>query len=225
MTLKNLTREILFPRSLNEVAEMEIVLASNNKHKVTELEYFINEMCREKGIPGVKILTLRDIGFTEEIVEDGATFEENALIKAGAVAQKGYIGVADDSGLCVDALGGEPGVYSARYAGEPCDDRKNNELLLEKMKNVPKEERTAHFVSTIACVFPDGRNFVARGECPGTILYEYRGTGGFGYDPLFLYEPYGKTYAEINAEEKNAISHRARAMAAFTDRFAEEITK
>ena len=204
---------------------MEIVLASNNKHKVTELEYFINEMCREKGIPGVKILTLCDIGFTEEIVEDGATFEENALIKAGAVAQKGYIGVADDSGLCVDALGGEPGVYSARYAGEPCDDRKNNELLLEKMKNVPKEERTAHFVSTIACVFPDGRNFVARGECPGTILYEYRGTGGFGYDPLFLYEPYGKTYAEINAEEKNAISHRARAMAAFTDRFAEEITK
>ena len=204
---------------------MEIVLASNNKHKVTELEYFINEMCREKGIPGVKILTLRDIGFTEEIVEDGETFEENALIKAGAVAKKGYIGVADDSGLCVDALGGEPGVYSARYAGEPCDDRKNNELLLEKMKNVPEKERTAHFVSTIACVFPDGRSFVSRGECPGTILYGYRGTGGFGYDPLFLYEPYGKTYAEINAEEKNAISHRARAMAAFTGRFAEEITK
>ncbi len=204
---------------------MEIVLASNNKHKVVELEFFINEMCREKGIPGVKILTLRDIGFTDDIVENGATFEENALIKAGAVAAKGYIGIADDSGLCVDALGGEPGVYSARYAGEPCDDRKNNELLLEKMKDVPEEKRTAYFVSTIACVFPDGRKLVARGECPGKILYAYRGNGGFGYDPLFLYEPYGKTYAEINAEEKNAISHRARAMAAFTGRFAEEITK
>ncbi len=204
---------------------MEIVLASNNKHKVVELEYFLNKMCREKGMPGVKILTLRDIGFTDDIVEDGATFEENAFIKAGAVAAKGYIGVADDSGLCVDALGGEPGVYSARYAGEPCDDRKNNELLLEKLKNVPAEARTANFVSTIACVFPDGRKFVARGECPGKILFSYRGNGGFGYDPLFLYEPYGKTYAEINAEEKNAISHRARAMAAFTGRFAEEITK
>ncbi len=204
---------------------MEIVLASNNKHKVVELEYFLNKLCREKGMPDVKILTLRDIGFTEDIVEDGATFEENAFIKASAVAARGYIGVADDSGLCVDVLGGEPGVYSARYAGEPCDDRKNNELLLAKMKDVPEEARTAHFVSTIACVFPDGRRFVSRGECPGKILFEYRGNGGFGYDPLFLYEPYGKTYAEINAEEKNAISHRARAMAAFTGRFAEEITK
>jgi non-canonical purine NTP pyrophosphatase (RdgB/HAM1 family) len=149
---------------------MEIVLASNNKHKVTELEYFINKMCAEKGVQSVKVLTLRDIGFTDDIVEDGETFEENAFIKAGAVAKLGYIGVADDSGLCVDALGGEPGVYSARYAGEPCDDRKNNELLLSKMADVPKEARTAKFVSTIAAVFPDGRRFVARGECPGTML-------------------------------------------------------
>jgi XTP/dITP diphosphohydrolase len=182
-------------------------------------------MCREKGIADVKILTLKDIGFTEDIVEDGESFEENAFIKASTVAALGYIGVADDSGLCVDALGGAPGVYSARYAGEPCDDVKNNELLLSRMKDVPEEKRTAVFVSTIAAVFPDGRRFVARGECPGTMLYEYRGTGGFGYDPLFLYEPLNKTFAEVNAEEKNAISHRARAAAAFAERFIAEITK
>ncbi len=204
---------------------MEIVLASNNQHKVKELEYFINEICRSKNMNDVKVLTLRDIGFTDDIVEDGETFEDNALIKAGTIAKKGYIAVADDSGLCVDALGGEPGVYSARYAGEPCDDGKNNELLLSKMANVPEEKRSAHFVSVIAAVFPDGRSFTARGECPGTILFEYRGNGGFGYDPLFFYEPFGKTYAEMNAEEKNAISHRARAIKLFSEKFAEEITK
>ena len=204
---------------------MDIVVASNNKHKVVEIEYFINKMCREKGLSDVKLLTLKDIGFTDDIVEDGETFEDNAFIKASAVAALGYIGVADDSGLCVHALGGEPGVYSARYAGEPCDDHKNNELLLSKMKDVSEDERTACFVSTIAAVFPDGRRFVARGECPGKILYEYRGNGGFGYDPLFLYEPLNKTFAEVNAEEKNAISHRARAAAAFAERFTEELTK
>ena len=141
---------------------MEIVLASNNKHKVVELEYFINEMCREHGLESIKVLTLSDIGFTDEIIEDGKTFEENALIKARAVAAKGYIGIADDSGLCVDALGGEPGVYSARYAGEPCDDAKNNALLLEKMKDVAKEERTAHFVSVIALAYPEGKSFTVR---------------------------------------------------------------
>lgn len=204
---------------------MDIVLASNNKHKVVEIEYFINKICREKGLGDVKILTLKDIGFTQEIVEDGECFEDNAFIKAGAVAALGYIGVADDSGLCVDALGGEPGVYSARYAGEPCDDKKNNELLLSKMKDVPENDRTAVFVSTIAAVFPDGRRFVSRGECPGKILFDYRGNGGFGYDPLFLYEPLDKTFAEINAEEKNAISHRARAAATFAQKFTEEINK
>ncbi len=204
---------------------MEIVLASNNRHKVEELEYFINDMCLKRNTSGVKILTLSDIGFTDEIIENGTTFEENALIKAGTVAQKGYIAVADDSGLCVDALGGEPGVYSARYAGEPCDDFKNNELLREKLKDVPEEKRGAHFVSVIAAVFPDGRKITARGECPGKILFDYRGNGGFGYDPLFFYEPYGKTYAQMNAEEKNAISHRAAAMKLFCEKFAEEIEK
>jgi non-canonical purine NTP pyrophosphatase (RdgB/HAM1 family) len=199
---------------------MKIVFASGNKHKIEEFGAILKKYC-----PNATVLSMKEVGILDDIVEDGETFEENAMIKARTVAKYGYIGVADDSGLSVDALGGAPGIYSARYAGEPCDDRKNNELLLEKMNNVPAEKRTAKFVSTIAAVFPDGRKFVARGECPGTILFEYRGTGGFGYDPLFLYEPLDKTFAEVNAEEKNAISHRARAAAAFAERFIEEITK
>ncbi|MGN1095875.1 MAG: RdgB/HAM1 family non-canonical purine NTP pyrophosphatase [Eubacteriales bacterium] len=221
--MKCLTLMISSLLFLSEVLKMDIVLASNNRHKVEELEYFINAIFSERGAEGVKILTLSDIGFTEDIIEDGETFEENALIKASAVAKKGYIAVADDSGLSVDALSGEPGVYSARYAGEPCDDRKNNEKLLEKLSGVPEEKRDAHFVSVIAGVFPDGRKISARGECPGKILFEYRGNGGFGYDPLFLYEPYGKTYAEMDSAEKNAISHRARAMKLFAGKFAEEL--
>ncbi len=204
---------------------MEIVLASNNKHKLKELQFFIDEICRAHGIEDIKILTLSDIGFTDEIIEDGKTFEENALIKAKTIAGLGYIAVADDSGLSVDALSGEPGVYSARYAGEPCDDRRNNEKLLEKMKDIPKEERVARFVSVVAGVFPDGREILSRGECVGEVLFSYRGTGGFGYDPLFYFAPYGKTYAEMNAEEKNSISHRAAAMRGFAEKFIEEVKK
>lgn len=201
----------------------KIVMASNNAHKIKEIETFLRTLCPvgSDGEP-FTFLSLADIGYTAEIVENGETFEENALIKARAVASLGYIGVADDSGLCVDALNGEPGVYSARYAGGH-DDEDNNRKLEEKMRNVPAEKRTAHFVSVIACVFPDGRELTARGECPGKILFERRGTGGFGYDPYFLYEPLGKTFAEMNAEEKNAISHRARAMARFAELFAEEM--
>ncbi len=203
----------------------QIVMASNNRHKIVEIEAFLKKLCPfdEKG-EAFTYLSLSDINFTDDIIEDGTTFEENALIKARTVAKLGYIGVADDSGLCVDALNGEPGVYSARYAGGH-DDKDNNEKLLEKMKNVPEAERTGHFVSVIACVFPDGTELVARGECPGKILYRYQGTGGFGYDPLFLYEPMNKTFAEMNAEEKNGISHRANAMAKFAVIFAEEIEK
>jgi len=201
----------------------KIVMASNNRHKIKEIEAFLRELCPcdESGEP-FTFLSLSDIGYTADIVEDGDTFEANALIKARTVAALGYIGVADDSGLCVDALGGEPGVYSARYAGGH-DDDDNNRKLMEKMKDVPEEERTAHFVSVIACVFPDGRELLARGECPGKILYEKRGDGGFGYDPLFLYKPLDKTFAEITAEEKNSISHRANAMAVFAKKFAKEI--
>lgn len=201
----------------------KIVMASNNRHKIKEMEAFLRKLCPydENGEPFV-FLSLADIGYTDEIVEDGDTFEANALIKARTVATIGYIGVADDSGLCVDALSGEPGVYSARYAGGHNDDD-NNRKLLDNMKNVPDEKRGAHFVSVIACVFPDGRELVARGECPGRMLHERRGTGGFGYDPLFLYEPMDKTFAEMNAEEKNSISHRARAMERFAVLFAEEM--
>ncbi|MCQ2431436.1 MAG: XTP/dITP diphosphatase [Clostridia bacterium] len=195
---------------------MKIVLASRNKHKITELQAFLAPVD-----PSIEILSLDDIGFVGDIEEDGDTFEENALIKAKAAAAHGYIGVADDSGLAVDALNGEPGVYSARYAGEHGDDHANNELLLEKMADVPDEKRTANFVSVIACAFPEDSHapMICRGECPGVILHEYRGNGGFGYDPLFLYEPFGKTYAEMNAEEKNPISHRARAMEQFIAQF------
>ena len=199
----------------------KIVMASNNRHKIVEIEAFLKKLCPfdEKG-EAFEYLSLSDIHFTDDIVEDGDTFEANALIKARSVARLGYIGIADDSGLCVDALNGEPGVYSARYAGGH-DDADNNRKLLENMKDVPKEARGAHFVSVIACVFPDGRELVARGECPGTMLFDYRGNGGFGYDPLFLYEPMDKTFAEMNAEEKNAISHRARAMEKFARIFTE----
>ena len=203
----------------------KIVMASNNRHKIVEIETFLKKLCPfdEKG-NAFEYLSLADIHFTDDIVEDGDTFEENALIKARTVAKLGYIGVADDSGLCVDALNGEPGVYSARYAGGH-DDADNNKKLLEKKKDDPDEKRTGHFVSVIACVFPDGTELVARGECPGKILWDYRGNGGFGYDPLFLYEPMDKTFAEMNAEEKNGISHRANAMAKFAVIFAEEINK
>lgn len=200
----------------------KIVMASNNSHKIKEIETFLRALCpNDKNGEPFEILSLSDIGYTADIVEDGETFEDNALIKARTVARLGYIGIADDSGLCVDALNGEPGVYSARYAGGH-DDADNNRKILEKLKNIPKEERSAHFVSVIACVFPDGKEIVARGECPGTMLFDYRGNGGFGYDPLFLYEPMNKTFAEMNAEEKNAISHRARAMEAFAKLFAKE---
>lgn len=199
----------------------KIVMASNNRHKIKEIETFLRKLCpNDRNGEPFEILSLSDIGYTADIVEDGETFEDNALIKARTVARLGYIGIADDSGLCVDALNGEPGVYSARYAGGH-DDADNNRKLLENMKDVPKEERSAHFVSVIACVFPDGRELVARGECPGTMLFEYRGNGGFGYDPLFLYEPMDKTFAEMNAEEKNAVSHRARAMEKFAKLFKE----
>jgi XTP/dITP diphosphohydrolase len=200
----------------------KIVMASNNRHKIKEIETFIRTLCpNDKDGNPFEILSLSDIGFTDDIVEDGTTFEENALIKARTVAKLGYIGIADDSGLCVDALNGEPGVYSARYAGGH-DDADNNRLILKNLQDVPAEKRSAHFVSVIACVFPDGRELTARGECPGTMLFDYRGNGGFGYDPLFLYELMGKTFAEMNAEEKNSISHRARAMEKFAKLFAEE---
>ena len=191
---------------------MEIVLASRNKHKIGELEALLG-----KHIPDLKILSLDDIGFEGDIVEDGSTFSENALIKARAVASLGYIGMGDDSGLSVRALDGAPGILSARYAGEHGNDRANNELLLKNLEN--KSDRSAKFVCTIACVVPEKNNegHVFVGETEGKIIDVYKGDGGFGYDPIFFYEPMGKTFAELSAEEKNAVSHRGKAIALFAE--------
>ena len=195
---------------------MKIVLASRNKHKIEEWQATLR-----KYVDDVEILSLDEVGIYDDIEENGATFEENAYIKAYAAAKSGYISVGEDSGLAVNALGGEPGVYSARYAGEHGNDAANNELLLSRLKDQP--DRSAQFVCAIACVFPDegNRGVCVRGETEGVIIEEYRGKGGFGYDPLFLYEPMGKTFSEMSADEKNAISHRGKAI----ERFAEELKK
>ena len=190
---------------------MEIVLASRNQKKIREMEAIL--ACH---IPGIRILSLDDVGFVGDIEENGHTFEENALIKANTALEAcggRYAAIADDSGLSVDVLGGAPGVYSARYAGGHGDDAANNALLLKNLANVPPHERTARFVCCIACVFPDGSKITVRGETEGLIIDEARGNGGFGYDPYFYYVPYGKTFSELTADEKNAISHRGKAVA------------
>ncbi len=194
---------------------MKIVLASRNKKKKLELEALLSQY-----IDNIEILSLDDVGIYGEIEEDGETFEENALIKAHVAAKSGYIGVGDDSGLCVDALGGAPGVYSARYAGGHGDDEANNDLLLENLEG--KSDRRAQFVSCIACVFPEKYGiepFTVRGCVDGEIISERHGTGGFGYDPIFYYPPFDKTLAEVTSEEKNSVSHRANAIRAFAEKF------
>ncbi len=195
---------------------MKIVFASGNKHKIEEFSSIL-----QKYIPSIEIVSMKDAGIFDDIVEDGTTFEENAMIKARAVSKHGYIGVADDSGISVNALSGAPGIYSARYAGEHGNDKKNNQKLLSEMKD--KTDRTGAFVCAIACSFPKGSehtDFCVRGECKGTVLYEERGEGGFGYDPLFFVEKYQKTFAELSYDEKNEISHRAVA----TELFAKKLS-
>ena len=197
---------------------MKLVLASRNQKKIGELRTMLQEH-----FPNVEVLSLDDIGYEGDIEEDGTTFEENALIKAKVAASSGYIGIADDSGITVDALNGEPGVYSARfaamhnYAGGH-DDEANNQLLLELLKDTPDEKRGGAYVCCVACVMPNGESFTVRGEVRGRILHEYHGTGGFGYDPLFYYEPFGKTFAEVSAEEKHSVSHRGEAMKKFAEK-------
>ena len=187
----------------------KIVLASHNNKKIKELR----ELLADAGLSGLNVESLTDVGFFEDIEENGDSFEANAMIKATALTLPDTIFVADDSGLCVDALNGAPGIYSARFAGEDADDEKNNALLIEKLKDSPN--RNAKFVSVVACVMPDGKRFTVRGECPGVILETPRGANGFGYDPLFYIPELGKSFAELAPEEKNAISHRGRAMRAF----------
>lgn len=165
------------------------------------------------------VLTAEDVGECDDIEETGSTFEENAKIKASALSGRGYVAIADDSGLEVDALGGAPGVFSARYSGN--GDEGNNQKLLSELSDVPDEKRTARFVSVICCILPDGREITCRGECKGKILRAPRGEHGFGYDPLFFYEPFGRSFAELSPDEKNSISHRGNALA----RFAAELAK
>ena len=197
-------REALGDRAQWIGQKQKLVLASNNAHKIEELKTMLGGK--------YDVLSMRDAGFDEEIDETGETFEENAAIKAETVMKAtGYMALADDSGLSVDALNGAPGVRSARYAGDQHCDADNNALLVENMKNVPAEARTAKFVSCIAIASPFKPTAVVRGECPGVITFEPRGGGGFGYDPYFEYEN-GQTFAEMGHELKNQISHRAHAM-------------
>jgi XTP/dITP diphosphohydrolase len=187
---------------------MRIVLASRNRHKISELQALMS-----KYIDGVEILSLDDVGITGEIDENGDSFRANSLIKARAAAASGYIGVGDDSGLSVRALDGAPGIYSARYAGEHGDDAANNALLLRNLAD--KDDRYAEFVCAVALVFPDGREpITVEGRTGGVIIDEARGNGGFGYDPYFYYEPFGKTFSQMSFEEKNSISHRGKAIEA-----------
>jgi len=190
---------------------MKFVLASRNAHKIAELRSILAQHITED----FELLSLDDIGFEGDIEENGTTYEENAIIKASVPAKMGYFGIADDSGLSVDALNGAPGIYSARYAGEPCDNEANNSKLLKELNGLKGEQRSAAFVCTMAVVAPDGKHMCATGRCPGIILEELTGEGGFGYDPLFYYEPCGKTFAQLTAEEKNRVSHRATAIKAF----------
>ncbi len=198
---------------------MKVVLASRNKNKITEMQVLLSDLCGKD----ITVLSLDDIGFYDEIIEDADTFSGNALIKANAPGCKDYPVIADDSGLIAAALMDEPGVYSARYAGENATDEANNEKLLKKLAECGSEDRNGTFISAIACVFPDGRKIITEGECPGVILNEYRGTGGFGYDPLFYVPSVGKTFAEMTPEEKNTCSHRAKAMQNFAKEFVKVI--
>ena len=187
---------------------MKVILASKNPHKLTELSAILSQH-------GFEIALESEYGLDIDVDETGTTFEENSLLKAEAVMKASGLPVlADDSGLMVDALNGAPGVYSARY-GHKSSDGERTEFLLENMKDVPDEKRTAKFVCVITCLWPDGRKFVARGECPGVITREVHGENGFGYDPVFYLPELGMTYAELLSEQKNAISHRARALQEF----------
>lgn len=188
----------------------KIVVASGNKNKLREIAEIFK---------GYEVVSMQDAGFSEEIEENGKTFEENALIKARAVCNALHLpALADDSGLCVAALGGAPGVYSARYAGVHGDDGANNALLLKNLEDVPEEDRGAYFESCVALVFPDGQEVTASGRTYGHILFEEEGKNGFGYDPLFYSNELKKGFGVASAEEKNAVSHRAKALAALSEK-------
>lgn len=201
------------------MSKQKIVLATGNPHKAIEIHDMLD------GAYGV--LTMADAGIDVEIIEDGATFEENALIKVRAirpyVKDTNAILMADDSGLCVDALDGAPGIFSARYAGEHVTYADNNRKLLKALADVPAEKRGAQFVCAVALIFPDGEEWTGRGIVEGRIAASLQGDGGFGYDPLFIAKESGRAYAQMREAEKNAISHRARAMALAKEKMTEKL--
>ena len=188
---------------------MKLLIATNNAHKAREIREILGDSFSE-------LLTMREAGVSLEVEEDGSTFAENALKKAtetlAFVGDRFDAVLADDSGLCVDALDGAPGVYSARFSGEAHNDAANNARLIELLKDVPDDRRTARFCCCVALARRDREPVVVLGEVEGTILHEAHGANGFGYDPYFYYEPLKKSFAELSAEEKNAVSHRKRAL-------------
>ena len=191
---------------------MKFVLASQNQHKLKEMQDILSAQ-------GVEVVLESDAGVDVEVEETGATFEENSLLKARAVMEAaGLPAIADDSGLSVDALNGAPGVYSARYGGEGLDDAGRYRLLLENMRG--QLDRRCRFVSVITLCMPNGDVISARGECPGALAYAPQGENGFGYDPVFFVPEKKKTFAQLTPEEKNAISHRGKALEAFQEKLA-----
>ncbi len=186
---------------------MKLVLATKNKGKIAEMKAILSQA-------SVEVLSLDDLpGNPPDVLEDGATFTENARKKALAIARwSGLPALADDSGLVVDALGGDPGIHSSRYAGKEGDMEANMDLLLKKMAGVPDEKRAAHFISVISLAGPAGRTWETEGRVHGTITHVRAGEGGFGYDPVFFYPPAGMTFARVGIEEKNRVSHRSEAL-------------
>lgn len=214
------------------MSRTRIIFATGNAGKVREIRDIVGHM-------GIEVLTMREAGVETDPLEDGSSFEENALIKAGSVAalvrkaeEEGRmegpgqgvsnIVMSDDSGLVVDALGGAPGIYSARFQGRDTDYRVKMNYIMDQIRDVPWEGRTARFTAAVAAVLPDGRSFTVLGHMEGYIGYEIAGENGFGYDPFFYLPQYKKTSAEITPEEKNAISHRGRALRAMVARLQEE---
>ena len=199
---------------------MKLVIASNNAHKVTEIKDMLSGFYRD-------VVSLKEAGIDLDVLEDADTFEGNAMkkaVEALAVCDADAV-LSDDSGLMVDALGGAPGVYSARYAGEAHDDAENRKKLLANMAGIPQEKRGAHFVTAAVLARRGKEPLVVRGTCDGLILFEERGTGGFGYDSLFYYPPFARSFAELSPAEKNTVSHRRRALEALKAVLLEEHAK
>ncbi|TMW71894.1 XTP/dITP diphosphatase [Alteribacter natronophilus] len=197
----------------------EVLIATKNPGKVREFEAFFAGR-------GIRVSSLLDLEEPQDVVEDGETFEDNAVKKAEAIGKAAGIPViADDSGLEVDALNGAPGVYSARYAGNEKNDDANNAKLLRELKGVPQEKRTARFVCALAVYMPGNKSFVLRGTCEGLIAEDQKGEHGFGYDPLFYVPSKGRMMAELTREEKNTLSHRARALQLLEQKWEETVDK